>query len=449
MLDADVIIVGFRCAGAPLAHALHRAGVKVIVVDKDPFFTDQPISTHAIQPYGMKMFDRLGLGDVVRDLAPRNRAFRFQVEDSYMQVDLDGTQWDSRSPRRSKLDPALQRAALAQGVEARERTRVVNVLTDGARVTGVRVQHAAGEHELRARLVVGADGRNSTIAKLVAAPAYLESHATNGIYWSYFEQTPVFTTDPRYNWGACIHIEGQEARAVFQTDSNLLLMAGGGRRTSIDGWRRDPEASLWEHLRRGRLTAPLLDGSKMVSKPLGLLSLNFFMKQAVGPGWALVGDSGLHLDPTPGLGITDAVRDAVALSHAIIEGSERALLRYWRRRDADSLGLYHFAADMGSDTYNNAFTRMVFRRSQASRAMQRRLRQMMDRQIRPQDMVPLGTVLRWLVGGTLAGEFSPWSALGRTLRFGRLIARQQAVLDRALARVERGEADWTVPALPP
>jgi flavin-dependent dehydrogenase len=59
MPDGDVIIVGFRCAGAPLAYALHQAGVEVVVVDKDPFFTDQPISTHAIQPYGMKMFDRL------------------------------------------------------------------------------------------------------------------------------------------------------------------------------------------------------------------------------------------------------------------------------------------------------------------------------------------------------------------------------------------------------
>ena len=106
MADADVIIVGFRCAGAPLAYALHRAGVKVIAVERDPFFTDQPLSTHAIQPYGMKMFDRLGLGDVIRGLAPPNRGFRLQVEDSYMQVDLDGTTMDSRSPRVVEARPS-------------------------------------------------------------------------------------------------------------------------------------------------------------------------------------------------------------------------------------------------------------------------------------------------------------------------------------------------------
>src|SRR5262249_33513687 len=254
--------------------------------------------------------DKLGLGDVVRRLAPPNRAFRFQVEDSYLQIELAGTDLDSRSPRRSKLDPALQREALAAGVDARERHVVTSLVRDGDRVAGVRVKTDARAYELRAPLVVGADGRNSTIARLVGAEAYLESKSHGALYWSYFEETPVFTNDPRYGWGACIHIEGQEARAVFQTDSSLLLMAGGGPRELVERWRRDPATALIAHLQRGRLTAPLVDGARMVAPPLGLLSLQFFMKRAVGPGWALVGDAGLHLDPTPGLGIADAFRDA-------------------------------------------------------------------------------------------------------------------------------------------
>jgi 2-polyprenyl-6-methoxyphenol hydroxylase-like FAD-dependent oxidoreductase len=447
VFDADVIIVGFRCAGVPLALALHRAGVKVIVIDRDPFFSDQPISTHAIQPYGMKMLDRLGLGDLVRDLAPRSPALRFQVEDSYLQLDLTGTDLDSRAPRRSKLDPALQKAALAEGVDARDKTTVLGLLNDGARVTGVRVRNGNGEHELRAKLVVGADGRHSTVAKLVCAPAYLEATTPSGLYWSYFEETPAFTQDPRYNWGACIHIERREARAVFQTDSGLLLMAGGGKREMIQGWRHDPASALRKHLEQGALTGPLVDGARMVAKPIGQLSLHIFMKQAVGPGWALVGDSGLHLDPTPGMGITDAVRDAAELADAIIDGSERAMLLYWRRRDADSLGLYHFAADMGSEDYNNPFTRMMFRRSQSSPAMMKRMYQMMDRTVRPQDTLAPLTAIRWIMAESLGGNLAPWSALGRTLRFGRLVQRQQAILDRALKRAERGELDYTVPSL--
>jgi menaquinone-9 beta-reductase len=447
MSDADVIVVGFRCAGAPLAYALHRAGVKVIAVEKDPLFSDQPISTHAIQPYGMRMFDRIGLGDTVRRLAPPNSAFRFQVEDSYMQIDLDGVARDSRSPRRSILDPALQKAALEAGVEARERTRVVGLVREGERVAGVRVRNGAGEHEIRARLLVGADGRRSTIAQLVGAETYLESRSPHGLYWSYFEKTPVFDTDPRYDWGACIHIEGRGARAVFQTDSDLLLMAGGGRREEIKSWRTDPRDHLIRHLAAGSLTAPLLEGSRMVGKPIGQIAMSFFMKRAVGPGWALVGDSGLHIDPTPGLGISDAVRDALALADAVVDGSERAMRLFWRRRDAESIGLYHFAGDMGSEDYNNPMTRMLFRRLQNDPVVRARMYRMMDRDLRPQEAIPPAKVLGWLLAESLAGRLAPWRHLPRTLRFGRTIDRQQRVLDLALERAERGDVDDRLPSL--
>jgi 2-polyprenyl-6-methoxyphenol hydroxylase-like FAD-dependent oxidoreductase len=449
MADADVVLVGFRCAGAPLAHALNRAGVKVIVVEKDRLFTDQPMSTHAIQPFGMKVLDKLGLGDVVRGLAPPNRAFRFQVERSYLQMELDGTDLDSRAPRRSKLDPALQRAALAAGVDARDRHVVTALLRDGDRVTGVRVKNGARAYELRAPLVVGADGRSSTIARLVGAETYLESTNPGALYWSYFEQTPVFTSDPRYDWGACIHVEGREVRAVFRTDSDLLLMAGGGRREMVEGWRGDPASALVTHLRRGRLTAPLVEGARMVAPPRGLLSLHFFMKRAVGPGWALVGDAGLHLDPTPGLGISDAFRDADALAAAIVDGGERAMRVFWRRRDADSIGLYHFAGDMGSEDYNNnPFTRMIFDRAQNSPAMKRRMVRMMERELRPLDMIPATRVFAWLFAESASGNLSPWSYLRRAMRVGRRVVRHQAILDRALERAEGGDRDDTLPSLP-
>jgi hypothetical protein len=153
------------------------------------------------------------------------------------------------------------------------------------------------------------------------------------------------------------------------------------------------------------------------------------------------------MDPTPGYGITDAVRDAAVLAEAIIDGSERALLLYWRRRDADSLGLYHFAADMGSEEYNNPVTRMLFKRTQNSPAMMKRMHKVMDREIRPQAVLKPLTALRWILAETLAGNFALWAALGRTMRFGQLIQRQQAVLDRALKRAERGDLDYSAPSL--
>ena len=438
MPDADCIVVGLRCAGAPLSLALARAGVKVVALERDALYTDQPFSTHAIQPYGMRLLDRLGLGDSVRALAPRALAFRMQVEDAYLHVDLSDDAHDARCPRRLKLDPVLQRAVVDAGVEIRPQTSVIGLCRDGDRVCGVRVRHAGGEHELRAPLVVGADGRNSTVARLVGAPAYVEDTSPHGAYWAYFEETPLFSSDPRYDWGMCIHMKGDGARAVFQTDSGLLLMAGLAHRDALAPWRRDPDAALLAYLRAGALTAPLLEGSRQVSPALGLAGLRFFVKQPVGPGWALVGDAALHLDPTPGLGITDAFRDAIALAEAIVDGRDLAFARYWRRRDADSIGLYRMAADMGSASYNSPFTCMIYRRAQASAAMRARLRSVLDRECRPQEMLPLGRLIVWLLSEACRGRFKSFSGFGRTLRLALQVGREQTRFDRALAALPLG-----------
>ncbi len=436
-VDADCIVVGLRCAGAPLALALHRAGVKVAALERDELYTDQPFSTHAIQPYGMRLLDHLGLGDAVRSLAPGARALRMQVEDAYMQIDLSDGVRDARCPRRLKLDPVLQRAVVDAGVDVRPRSTVIDLLRDDERVLGVKVrERGGGEYELRAPLVVGADGRNSAIARMVGAPTYIEDTSANGAYWAYFEETPLFSRDPRYGWGMCIHMEGDGVRAVFQTDSGLLLMVGLARRHALGEWRRDLDASLLAYLRAGSLTAPLLEGSRQASSAIGLAVLHYFFKQPVGPGWALVGDAGLHLDPTPGLGISDAFRDALALAGAIVDGSPLAFERYWRRRDADSIGLYRMAIDMGSAGYNNPFTRMIYRRVQESPTMRARMMSLIDREDRPQDLLPLGRLVGWLVSEAAHGRLASFHGFGRTLRSSVRTAGEQRRFDRALAALD-------------
>lgn len=447
MSDTDVIVVGFRCAGAGLALDLHRAGVRVIALEKDPLYGDQPFSTHVIQPYGMKMLDRLGLGDRVRELAPPVSSFRLQLEGHRLQLDFDGTEHDSRCPRRSVLDPALQRAVIGAGVEVRAGSSVVGLLRDGERVSGVRVRGPQGEYDLRASLVVGADGRNSAIARLAQAPAYVEGSSPNALVWAYFEASHRLHDDPRYGFGACIHLEGEEACAIFRSDSGLVLMAAGGRRKQVQGWRGDLAGNLEQRLRAGSLSGPLLEGSRRVSEPVAMLALHYHMKQAAGPGWALVGDAGLHKDPTPGLGITDALRDALALSQAIQQGSEQALLCYWRRRDLQSIGLYHMAADMGSDHYNCGFNRMLFDRVQASDALRGRLMEVMERKLEPQQMVPSLRLIGWLLGRSLRGDLDVWQGFGATLGTARRIETQQKILARALARAESGVIDYRPPAL--
>ena len=103
---------------------------------------------------------------------------------------------------------------------------------------------------------------------------------------------------------------------------------------------------------------------------------------------------------------------------------------------------------MGSEGYNNPFTQMVFRRAMSSPAMVKRMYRMMDRDLRPLEMIPTTTLLGWILAESLSGNFGFWPLLGRTLRFGWKVGRQQAILDRALADAERGDLATTVPSLP-
>jgi 2-polyprenyl-6-methoxyphenol hydroxylase-like FAD-dependent oxidoreductase len=99
--------------------------------------------------------------------------------------------------------------------------------------------------------------------------------------------------------------------------------------------------------------AELLAGAERITKFRGLTRFEGFFREATGPGWVLAGDSGHFKDPTPGQGISDALRQVERLSAAIVRGfgnprqRDAELRKWWRWRDADAIQHYWFAADIG------------------------------------------------------------------------------------------------------
>jgi flavin-dependent dehydrogenase len=176
--------------------------------------------------------------------------------------------------------------------------------------------------------------------------------------------------------------------------------------SALPSWKGRHEEAYLEAVRSSPVTAPLVEGNQREGKLIGILSARFFFREAVGPGFALVGDAGLHKDPTPGLGITDALRDARSLGRAILAGGDDALVRYWRQRDVDSIDLFSFAGDLGGASYVNPLNRLVFERVRQSPELMDRLAAQADRELSPYDAVPPATVLRWVMGAALRGRFS-------------------------------------------
>lgn len=150
-----MVVVGARCAGAPLATMLAGAGLRVCLVDKDRSPSDT-ISTHAIQPGGVQVLERLGVLDSLLRLAPPIARGRMVFDDGVAVIDdiVAITGAPVLSVRRTALDEILVRHAEEAGAEVRTATTVTALVFEHGRVAGVTT--TAGE--LRAPLVVGADG---------------------------------------------------------------------------------------------------------------------------------------------------------------------------------------------------------------------------------------------------------------------------------------------------
>ena len=401
-LAYDCVIVGGRCAGAPLARFLARSQKRVLLVDAAALPKDQPISTHFIHPYGMRILDELGLGERVRAVAPPIYKFRTGIGEHVIQLDFEPGNGGA-CPRRIDLDAILLDGAREAGADVRVGCRVTDVIREGERVVGVVLDDGAA---VRASVVVGADGRHSTIAEAVGAEEYNGYDWDRSAYWAYWPRPAWYTDDPRYEGGTLIVYDDASAdlRLVFPTNRDQLLVGYIFPRGRLDQFKTDPDTNLVAALRAHPSFAPLVEAAPL-TKTIGIVKARFFFRRAAGPGWALVGDAGLFKDPSPGLGITDALRDAKALARAICERGDAALERYWRERDVESLALFYFARDLGALDYNNAFNRLFFERLGKEPKQRAKLVDVIERRVSPYEAFGLGTVLRWTLGAVVRGRF--------------------------------------------
>ena len=191
----DVIIVGARVAGASTAMLLARRGLKVLVVDRATFPSDT-LSTHQVQLPGVARLARWGVLDAVLAAGtPATRDVRFDQGDAVITGRFPAYQGVEAmcSPRRTLLDRVLVDAARAAGAEVRENFTVEEILGDG-QVTGIRGREkGAPAVTEQARLVIGADGKHSLVAKAVGARAYRTRPPRSMAFYTYWADVPART----------------------------------------------------------------------------------------------------------------------------------------------------------------------------------------------------------------------------------------------------------------
>jgi menaquinone-9 beta-reductase len=331
----DVAVVGASIAGCTAAIFLARAGAKVALIDNhsspDAF---KRICTHFMQPSASPTIERLGLRSALQRLGAQPSGLNIWTRYGWVSSPFQRAQPQHRHPgwniRREVFDPLIRkRACDTNGVELMLGCKAVAVLRSESsgpggpgRVSGLTLQARDGsEQQIRAKLVVGADGRGSSIARFTATPEKRKPHGRFG-YFAYYRDTPLVTGSSNQMW-----LLDPDVAYAFPTDSGLTLLVCTPHKQRLAEFKRDPEEAMrrvFERLPDG----PRLDPEKRMSPILGKIETPIVVRRAAQPGVALIGDAAFESDPVWGVGCGWALQSAEWLADAVapaLSGSESAI----------------------------------------------------------------------------------------------------------------------------
>lgn len=344
----DAIVVGARCAGAPTAMLLAEKGHRVLLVDRATFPSDT-VSTHVIHAPGIAALSRWGLLDaVIASGCPPIATYSFD----FGPFTIAGTPRPrdgfsaAYAPRRTVLDKILVDAAGEAGAEVREGFTVDELVIEDGVVVGISGRDRDGRPVLeRARVVIGADGRNSHVARAVHPPQYHDKPMLQWSYYTYWSNLPVdgFETVIRPDRGW----------AAVRTNDGLTMLVVGWPAAEAAAYKADVEANYLKTLELAPEFADRVRSATREERFSGGSVPNFF-RTPFGPGWALVGDAGYNKDPITAQGISDAFRDAEACSVALDDffggrqSFDDSMSQYQLRRDTQSLPMYEFTTQLAT-----------------------------------------------------------------------------------------------------
>lgn len=342
--DYDVIVVGARVAGASLALLLGQQGHRVLLIDRDSFPSDT-LSTHFVGGFGIASLRRLGvLPDIEAVGFRRITRSRTWIDDCLFEGPAGPEGAYSLAPRRDALDSILIHHAQERGgVEFQERTLAEGLLWEDGRVVGVSLRGPDGERrDVRARVVVGADGKFSKVAGWVKAERYADEPAMRPAYYGYFHGlTPLPDT--------AVELIFSQNRIGFvfpmRPDEDCLALEI--QPEELDAFRANPRAAFEDRFRALPGMAARTAGLRLEGKIQGTRGVENYLRKPFGAGWALTGDAGYLKDFSTGLGIGDALTQAFMLADALgaaLRGADwdTTMGEFQRTRDAALLPMYQW-----------------------------------------------------------------------------------------------------------
>jgi 2-polyprenyl-6-methoxyphenol hydroxylase-like FAD-dependent oxidoreductase len=379
----DAVIVGARCAGSPLAARLAEGGWSVLLVDREPPPADT-LSTHCLFPNTLARLHELGALQRIETehrLNPLQYAVRILGSETVGGfTPIDGFD-RSYGITRPVLDKALLEAAVAAGAETRFGERVTGLLGAGSEEEPVRGVVLEGGEEVEARWVFGADGRASTVAKLLGLekqrPLAGEMAFMFG-YWRGLPESDRFFID--------VVEDGSLAWMPCEDDLSILILGLAPELTRGNQEQRERQFRAVAAKFDNWLDPAWLDGREQVG-PVHLAPetmLRGFFRQPTGPGWALVGDASHFKNPSTAQGISDAIEQSLHVAGELLAGESLDGYEAWR--DERAREHYEWSFDFARFAKPES-SGPVFRGIAADPEAGQNLRDALSRRLRPRSDV--------------------------------------------------------------
>lgn len=317
MTEYDAVIVGGSIAGSTTAALLARQGARVALVEKSPNPDHyKALCTHELVAASRPVLDRLGLLEQVEAASGPHRSPEIWTRYGWVKPEASGNEplVQGFNVRRETLDPLIREvAASTDGVDLILGAAATEVTKDAfGRPVGVRIRERGGERELGARLVIGADGRGSGVAKMTGVPARKRPHHRFG-YAAYYEGLELTS-----GCGSQMWLLDPDVAYAFPTDGGLTVLAVM-RKTEpsrVAAFKADLEGEF-ERCYDDLPDGPDVRAGRRVSKFVGALKMENSWRPAAAPGVAFVGDAAQVTDYLWGTGCGFALCSGEWLADAV------------------------------------------------------------------------------------------------------------------------------------
>ena len=400
--EADVVVVGARVAGSPAATELARAGRKVIVLDAGTFPSDT-LSTHVIFPTCVAELNALGaLEPLLATGSPKIPKVQMNhggVDVHWHYTAVDGFDY-GMCPRRTVLDNILVETARKAGAEVREATKLTGVEWKGGRVSAVTWSDRKGNTgTIDTKLLIGADGRRSTVAEMVGAgKPYRRNENGRGLVFMYVDDPyPPDSVERHhlYQWRV-----GDTLGMYFPTCDNGGLVLFMPPREQVAAFGQD--MAHWnERLDEYPLLKARIAGGAPRTKIRKAADPFSYFRRSSGPGWALVGDAGHFKDPVIAQGVRDAIyygRRLGLTAGAALDNPawlDRRLYEWELKRDRECIVSYHFALRLSLTHPVSPVELEMFKTVEPNYGLSRQLGDTFSRKLSAESLLSYPHLIHW------------------------------------------------------